>query len=118
MSMRSLSTFLINSWVVIDRKSAPYHPQANGQAESSNKTLCTVLTKIVETSCTEWELKLHSALWAYRVAFKTSVGTTPFNMVFGLDVILPMEFLVPTLRVAKYLEWTSHELSHIIDELE
>ena len=109
---------LLDEFMVIHKKSAPYHPQANGQAESTNKILCTVLTKIVGTSRTDWEMKLHSALWAYRVAFKTAIGTTPFNLVFGLDAILPMEFLIPTLRVAKDLEWTGHELSHRIDELE
>ena len=104
--------------MVIHKKSAPYHPQANGQAKSSNKILCTVLTKIVSNSRTNWELKLNSALWAYRVAFKTTIGTTPFNMVFGLDAILPIEFLIPTLRVAKELEWTGHELSNRLTELE
>ena len=39
-------------------------------------------------------------------------------MVFGLDAILPMEFLIPTLRVAKSLEWMGQELSERIDELE
>ena len=61
---------------------------------------------------------MHSALWAYRVADKTAIGTTPFNMVYGLDAILPMEFLLPTLRVAKDLEWTGHELSERLDDLE
>ena len=89
--------YLLDELMVIHRKSAPYHPQANGQANSSNKNLCTVLTKMVEASCTDWELKLHSALWAYCVAYKTSTGTTPFNMVYGLDAILPMKFLLPTL---------------------
>ena len=63
-------------------------------------------------------MKLPSVLWAYRVAYKTSIGTTPFNMVFGLDTILPIEFLIPTLRVAKELEWTGHELSERLNELE
>ena len=76
--------------MVIHKKSAPYHPQANGQAESSNKILCTVLTKIVSNSRTDWELKLNLALWAYRVAYKTAIGTTLVNMVFGLDAILPI----------------------------
>ena len=67
-----------------------------------------MLTKIVEASRTDWELKLHFALWAYRVAYKTSTSTTPFNMVFGLDAILPMEFSLPTLRVAQILNWTGH----------
>lgn len=39
-------------------------------------------------------------------------------MVYGLDAILPMEFLVPTLRVAQSLTWTGHELSSRIDQLE
>ncbi|WP_176691493.1 DDE-type integrase/transposase/recombinase, partial [Enterobacter cloacae complex sp. GF14B] len=109
---------LLDEFMVIHRKSAPYHPQANGQAEATNKTICTVLTKIVSESRTDWDQKLHSTLWAYRVAYKTSIGTTPYNMVFGLNAILPIEFLISTLRVAKDLEWTGHELSDRIDDLE
>ena len=37
---------------------------------------------------------------------------------FGLNAILPLEFLIPTLRIAKQLEWTGHELSSRIDDLE
>ena len=104
--------------MVIHRRSAPYHPQANGQAESTNKMLCTALTKVVENSRTDWEQKLHSVLWAYCTAYKTSIGTTPFNLVFGLDAILPIEFLIPTLRVATQMKLTGHELLERIDDLE
>ena len=112
---KSLNSCWKNSWLCI-RRSAPYHPQANGQAESSNKTLCTALTKIVSESRTDWEQKLSSVLWAYRTAYKTAVGATPFDLVYGINAILPMEFLLPTLRVAKELngqamscpnEWSS-----------
>ncbi|MCO5574477.1 hypothetical protein L7F22_028262 [Adiantum nelumboides] len=102
---------LLDEFMVIHRKSAPYHPQANGQAESTNKILVTVLTKIVSESRADWDQKLHSALWAYRVAYKTSIGTTPFNMVYEIQAILLLKFLISTLRVAKELEWTGHELS-------
>ena len=104
--------------MVIHRRSAPYHPQDNGQAESKNKILCTSLTKIVEGSRSDWKKKLHNVLWAYRTAYKTSIGTTPFNLVFVLDAIIPIEFLIPTLRVAKSLNWTGHELSDRVDHLE
>ena len=40
--------FLLDAFMVVHRTSAPYHPQANGQAESTNKVLCTALTKIVK----------------------------------------------------------------------
>ena len=104
--------------MVVHKKSAPYHPQANGQAKSTNKILDAVLTKIVSDKRFDWEFKLHAALWAYRVAYKTLIGTTPFNMVFGLDAMLPMEFLIPTLRVAKELNWTGHELSKRLEDLQ
>ena len=39
-------------------------------------------------------------------------------MVFGLDMILPIEFLIPTLRVAKELSWTGHKLSERLEDLE
>ena len=38
--------FLLDEFMVIHCKSAPYHPQGNGQAESTNKVLCTTLTKV------------------------------------------------------------------------
>ena len=108
---------LLNEFMVIHRKLAPFQPQSNGQVKSTNKILKAVLTKVVRCSKLDWELKLHSAIWAYRVAYKTAIGTTPFNMVYGLETILPMEFLIPTLRVAKELTWTRHELSTRLDEL-
>ena len=60
------------------------------------------MKKIVSNSHFGWGLKLRAALWAYRVvACNASIGTTPLNMVYSLDIIFPMEFLIPTLRVAK-----------------
>ncbi|MCO5569821.1 hypothetical protein L7F22_023535 [Adiantum nelumboides] len=109
---------LLDEFMVIHKKSAPYHPQANGQAESTNKILVTFLTKIVSECRANWDQKLHSALWAYRVAYKTSIDMTPFNMVYGIQAILPFKFLIPTLRVAKDLEWTEHELLEQIEVLE
>ena len=40
--------FLLNEFMVIHRKSAPCHPQANGQAKSTNKTICSALAKVVK----------------------------------------------------------------------
>ena len=97
--------------MVVHKKLAPYHPQANGQAESTNKILKTMITKIVSDAKIDRELKLHSTIWAYYVACQMTISTTPFNIVFGLDDILPMYFLLPTRRVAKKLEWIGHKLS-------
>lgn len=44
--------------------------------------------------------------------------TTPFQLVCGLNPILPIEFSLFTPKVAKALEWTIHELSNGVQELE
>ena len=51
-----------------------------------------MLTKIMSGAKSDWELKLHSTIWAYWVAYKTLIETTPFNMVYGLDAIIPMDY--------------------------
>ena len=66
----------------------------------------------------DWDQKLHFVLWAYQTTYKIALGTTPFNFVFVLNAILPIEFMILTLRVANQMEWTGHELSERINDLE
>ena len=54
---------LLKEFLVTYQRSAPYHPQANGQAKSTNKVLCAALTKVVEGNRESWEHKLPSVLW-------------------------------------------------------
>lgn len=56
---------LLPEFLIIHRKSTPYYPRANGQAESSNKTLIIVMTRTVDSGRNDWEHKLTAALWAY-----------------------------------------------------
>ncbi|XP_013613796.1 PREDICTED: uncharacterized protein LOC106319960 [Brassica oleracea var. oleracea] len=69
----------------------PYHPQTSGQVEISNREIKSILEKTVGTTRKDWSTKLDDALWAYRTAFKTPLGTTPFNLVYGKACHLPVE---------------------------
>ncbi|MCO5547221.1 hypothetical protein L7F22_000666 [Adiantum nelumboides] len=91
---------LTKTHMILHKNSTPYHPQANGQAESSNKILVKILKKIVQEDHKDWDLKLDSAVWSFRTTFKVTIGMTPFMLVYGLEAVVPMEFVVPSLTVS------------------
>nr|GEU93420.1 reverse transcriptase domain-containing protein [Tanacetum cinerariifolium] len=63
--------------------SAVYHPQTSGQVEVSNRGLKRILERTVGENRASWSDKLDDALWAFRTAFKTPIGCTPYKLVYG-----------------------------------
>ncbi|MCO5561144.1 hypothetical protein L7F22_014765 [Adiantum nelumboides] len=82
-------------------KSTPYYPRRNGQAESNNKTIKIVMTKIVQDEPHNWDEKLQTTLWAYRTAYKVTTRITPFRMVYSTEAIVPLEFAIPNLGMVE-----------------
>ena len=74
---------LTEHYVMVHKKSTQYYSQANGLAECTNKILQTILKKIVNENRTDWDMKLHNALWAYRTSYKTSIQCTLFGWHLG-----------------------------------
>ena len=49
------------------------------------------MQKTVNRSRKNWSKKLDDALWAYRTAYKNSMGMSSYKMVYGKACHLPLE---------------------------
>ena len=95
---------VLQKYGVRHRTSLAYHPQSNGQAEVSNREIKYILEKTVNSSVKDWSKKIDDALWAYRTAFKTPLGMSPFRLVYGKACHLLVE-----LEHRAY--WTTRQLN-------
>jgi hypothetical protein len=84
--------------------SASYYPQGNGLAESTNKNLIKIIKRTVSENHKNWHNALYNALWADRVTPKSSVGNSPFFLIYRREEILPPHVLLPSLQLSQKVQ--------------
>ncbi|KAH7857345.1 hypothetical protein Vadar_011565 [Vaccinium darrowii] len=82
---------LMGKYGVTHKVSTSYHPQTNGQAELANREIKVILEKTMGVHRKDWSTRLNDALWAYRTAYKTVLGASPYRLVYGKACHLPVE---------------------------
>uniref|UniRef100_A0A2N9GQI9 Uncharacterized protein n=1 Tax=Fagus sylvatica TaxID=28930 RepID=A0A2N9GQI9_FAGSY len=113
---------LCQQFKIQHHNSAPYRPKMNGAVEAANKNVKKILSKMTETY-KDWHEHLPYALCAYRTSVRTSVGATPYSLVYGMEAVLPVEVEIPSLRILSQTqleeaEWAQarYEQLNFIDE--
>ncbi|KAJ9544704.1 hypothetical protein OSB04_024411 [Centaurea solstitialis] len=97
--------------------STPRYPQSNGLAESSNKVIINSIHKRLKGAKRKWVEELPSVLWANQMTPRTSTRQTPYSLVYGCEVVLPIEAQIPVARNHTFYQ-NALNLSYDLDALE
>ena len=80
-------------------QSTSYYPEENGLEESSNKSLMRIIKNMLQDNKKAWHTKLTHALWDDRISVKKSIGTSPFQLVYGYEVFFLSSMSFPVMRL-------------------
>jgi hypothetical protein len=68
-----------------------YHPMGNGQIENGHTPILNALAKLTKGTMVGWRKHLPAVFWADRTTVKRTTGYSPADLLYGHEVILPVE---------------------------
>ena len=93
---------------ITHRNSTTYRPQMNGAVEAANKNIKKILRKMIE-NYRGWHEMLPYVLLGYRMTVKTSIGATPYLLVYGTEAVITLEVEIPSLSIIQEEELSNAE---------
>ena len=96
--MGHMITHLCDLYGVQKLRTSPYHTQTNGQVECMNQTIICMISKLEEDKKACWSEHLPEFLLAYNATRSTVTGYSPYYLLFGRRLRIPVDYLFPTLR--------------------
>ena len=86
-----------------------YSPQANGKVERLHRSLHDIMSKKVKSEVNTWDLYLNQTLAALRFHTSDATGFSPFFLVYGRDVTLPLDTILNPRR--RYMGEDQHKIA-------
>ena len=87
--------------------------------EAFNKTIIKLLKKFISSNKRDWNEKLSECFWAYRTTVRTPTGNTPFSLVHGCEIVIPLEIQMLSLPVTLITRMTKKDNDRLrLQELE
>jgi len=113
---------LMKKYGITHKVATLYHPQTSGQVELAYREIKQILEKTVNPNRKDWSLRFNDALWAYQIAYKTSLRMSPYRLVYGKPCHLPVELEHKAYRAIKAFNSNIDDASQLrklqINELE
>ena len=91
-------THLCDLYGVQKLRTSPYHAQTNGQVERMNQTIIRMIGKLEQDKKACWSKHLPELLLAYNTTCSTVTGYSPYYLLFGRRLRIPVDYLFPTLH--------------------
>ncbi|XP_057757869.1 uncharacterized protein LOC130976929 [Arachis stenosperma] len=86
------------------------HPQANGQAEATNKVILAGLKKRLQDAKGAWAEELPQVLWAYQTTPHSTTGESPFRLAYRMEAMIPVEIEEGSPRMILYNEEANSQI--------
>jgi hypothetical protein len=112
----AMISFCQNYNIILGHSTA-YYPQGNGLVELANKILINIIKKVLDERKKSWHVHLKYALWANRIGTKKSIGMSPFQMVYGIDAVLPINLALPMMKLWKDQKEEPNHVTRRINQL-
>ena len=90
----TMVTELYTRFKIKHYNSSLYRPEINDAMEAANKNIKKIVQKMVVTY-KDWHEMLPFALHDYCNSVRTSIGATPFSLVYGTEDVLPVKVQIP-----------------------
>ena len=96
--------------------STTHYPHGNGLAKSSNKILVNIIKKLLEDNKKTWNKKLVNALWEDKLTIKKSIGTSPYQLVYGMEVVFPSSLGTLVMKLLQEAQVEPNDIQRRIDQ--
>ena len=79
-------------------RTTPAHPRSDGMVERSNRTIKEMLAKYINKKQDDWDLYLDYMVMSYNATPHDSTNITPYRMVFGEEMRMPLDIVAGSLN--------------------
>ena len=70
----------------------------------------------MEENKKNWHKKLVNALWADRLTTKRSIGTSPYELVYGLEAVFPSSLGIPVIKLLQEIQAEPNDIQRRINQ--